>query len=60
MGCGRGYAFDLLVERIVLALQGTAALCVFCVICGSILLSDGQTALRGTRTDVRTAKFILL
>jgi hypothetical protein len=35
----------LQIKRIVLALEGTAALCVFCVICGSIFLPVGQTAL---------------
>ena len=32
------------IKRIVLTLYGTAALCVFCVICGSIFLAVGQAA----------------
>ena len=38
MGTGED-TVDLQSKRIALARQGTAALCVFCVFCGSILLT---------------------
>jgi hypothetical protein len=46
------YAVHLLVEGIVLDLLRTAALCVFCVFCGSIFFPVGQPALRGIRANV--------
>jgi hypothetical protein len=37
---GRDRAVNVHFEHLDLALEGTAALCVFCVICGSIFVSD--------------------